>query len=228
VALASVVAVTGSLRLQEIERTQGGLPWDWLAFRSPASLLAFGIFVAALGVGPVGAGPQASPVLAQTFDAGREPIGSAPSRRPWVGAAGRVHRILLCGLAAAAFLGGWSLPGVSPAQQDARPALEIAGAIVFMAKIAVLTACAARLHDVAPRRSFALSSRRAVPVQLALAATATLASAGWTVWSGVRGLQPLTSGVLVVVSVVALAALVHRVRHGLGSPAADGHVTPFL
>jgi hypothetical protein len=139
-----------------------------------------------------------------------------------------VHRLLLAGLAAALFLGGWSLPGVSAAQQDARPGLELAGALLFLTKVAALVVTAAWARRVAPPRAIAEASRRSTPGQLALSAAALLGTEGWTVWSSVGAVQPLVSPVLVVVSTVAVAALAHRLRDGLRSPAADGHVSPFL
>ena len=232
-AVAGVVVVAGSLRVQEIERSQGGVPWEWLAFRSPASLLSFALFVAALRVGPEAPTPPRTAVLALAFDAGATDAvlaGAAQGadRGSWVDAGRRVHRLLLAGLAAALFLGGWSLPGVSPAQQDARPALELIGAIVFMTKVAALVVAAGWAQEVLPVRRLADASRGATPWQVAFSLAATIATAGWSSWAAARTVQVLLSPALVLVTAVALAALAHRVRHGLRSPSADGHVSPFL
>jgi NADH-quinone oxidoreductase subunit H len=229
-AVAGVVLVAGSLRVQEIERTQGGVPWEWLAFRSPASLLSFALFAAALRVGPEARAPSRTAVLALVSDADAifAQAARGAERGSWVDAGRRVHRLLLAGLAAALFLGGWSLPGVSPAQQDARPALELVGAIAFMTKIAAIVVSAGWAQEVLPARRLADVSRGVTPWQLAFSLAATIATAGWSSWAAARTVQVLLSPALVLVTAVALAALAHRVRHGLRSPSADGHVSPFL
>jgi NADH-quinone oxidoreductase subunit H len=44
-ALASAALRVGSLRVDDLARAQGGYPWQWLAFRDPALLLAFVVLV---------------------------------------------------------------------------------------------------------------------------------------------------------------------------------------
>ncbi|MGD0526116.1 MAG: NADH-quinone oxidoreductase subunit H, partial [Polyangiaceae bacterium] len=129
-AVASVVFTTGSLRMQEIEHAQGGWPWDWLAFRSPAALVAFVLLLACARIEPGCVEPK-SGVAARIEDLGGAP--RAP-RGAWLEAACRAHRIVIAGLASALFLGGWVLPGLSPAAQDARPALELGGAAWLLGK----------------------------------------------------------------------------------------------
>src|SRR5262249_7296397 len=138
-AVASVVVTTGSMRVQEIERAQGGWPWDWLAFRSPATLVALGLLLGCAGIDCEGrAEPDASSVPALLQD-----DAVRPPRGPWVDAACRAHTVLVAGLASVLFLGGWLLPGLSAAEQDARPVLELAGTAWLLAKtcaIALATA----------------------------------------------------------------------------------------
>jgi NADH-quinone oxidoreductase subunit H len=225
VALAGVVVVTGSLRVLEIERSQGGLPWEWLAFRSPASLLSFAIFVAAVRVASAAPGRPAEGWLARVDGCSRV---AGPMRGTWEAGACRAHRLVLCGLVAALFLGGWSLPGVSPAQQDGRPLLEVAGAFVFWLKVGTLLAAAGAAEQVLPGGPLGVASRRRTPWQLALSLAAAAAAAGWSSWEPAHAVQPLMSPALVLLTAAALAALALRLRHGLRSPVADGHVSPFL
>ncbi|MDP8999338.1 MAG: hypothetical protein M3O46_04430, partial [Myxococcota bacterium] len=62
------------------------------------------------------------------------------------------------------------------------------------------------------------------PVSLvALAATAA-----WTWWSPPPAVQLLASMSLVIAVGFAVAAVAHRLHHGLMSPAGDAHLSPFL
>ncbi len=122
-AVACVVLATGSLRLQEIARAQGGWPWEWLAFRSPAAPIALALLLSTARI---------------TFDADGK-----PSSTCWLRAVFRGHRIVVAGLASSLFLGAWSLPGVTFAEQDARPILQLAGVAYLMGKTAVVLAAMA-------------------------------------------------------------------------------------
>lgn len=210
-AVSSVVLMTGSLRVREIGRSQGGWPWEWLAFRSPASLLAFLLLVWSARIEIAGVFPR--PVERR-------------SGQGWTDAVCRAHRLIVAGLASALFLGGWSLPGLSAAQQDAWPALEMAGALCFAAKVAGL-AIALSWTRVA---SAVAPDVRLRGVGLAALSVATVvATAAWSGWGLARTEQSLASAGLLVVSAVVAVALVHRLRAGLAaSPAGEGHMSPFM
>jgi NADH-quinone oxidoreductase subunit H len=65
-AIACVVLMTGSTRLHEIVRAQGGAPWSFYEFRSPVALALFGLhFASALA--------QSSLVPAELAEADAEP-----------------------------------------------------------------------------------------------------------------------------------------------------------
>jgi NADH-quinone oxidoreductase subunit H len=227
IALAGVVAVTGSLHVQEIERSQGGWPWEWLAFRSPASLLSCAIFVGATCAGPRASAARTG-ILSLVDAPMQDPQDPRPRRGTWADAAARVHRLVVCGLATALFLGGWSLPGVSAAQQDARPVLEIAGAALFSGKLGVLVVTAALLQRaLAAGRPVAVRGW-AAPWPLGLSLAATLVAAGWSSWGAARALQALVSPSLVVVAAALALAVTQRLRHGLRPSAVDVHLSPFL
>jgi len=222
-AVASVVLTTGSLRIQEIEHAQGGWPWDWLAFRSPAALVAFVLLLACARIEP-GATERVTGVASRI----EEPTGKRDSRGPWLEAACRAHRIVVAGLASALFLGGWVLPGLSPAAQDARPALELGGAAWLLAKTWGLVVLLAWSRTALPHRRLTDRSRRTAFALVPLSLAVLVATAAWTWWSPVGPAQLLVSGTLVGAVALAALALAHRVRHGLGASGGDGHLSPFL
>jgi NADH-quinone oxidoreductase subunit H len=223
VAVASVVVTTGSLRIQEIERAQGGGPWDWLAFRSPCGLIALVLLLACGLIEPDEARrPTGVDAL---IDAG--PGEAAPVRGVWLAAACRAHRVVIAGLACALFLGGWRLPGLSPAEQDARPALELAGAAWLLAKTWSLVLGLSLVRWAMPRR-FLAERTRSVAVRFAPVSFAALAgAAAWTWWSPARATQLLISGSLVALVALGAAALGGRLRRALGTRE-DSRLSAFL
>ncbi len=157
--------------------------------------------------------------------------GSLPRRGPrgrWLAAASRAHRFVLAGLASTLFLGGWSLPGLSPAQQDGRLLLEAAGAAWLLAKTWTLVLGLAVLRDALPVRRLADASRTTTRRELPLALAALGATAAWTRWTPEGAAQLLVSGSLVAIAALVAVAVVHRLRHGVVSPGGDGHLSPFL
>jgi NADH-quinone oxidoreductase subunit H len=189
VAVACVVVGTGSLRIQEILRAQGGAPWEWHALRSPAALAALVVLLACMLVEP--AEPPRSRGIASLIDApaqrAPEPAGdSMRPRRPWLEAACRGHRAIMAGLASALLLGGWSLPGVAPAVQGARPLLELAGAVVLLAKTAALLVGCAWTRWLLPPRTLGDRSRAVLVKLLPLSLLALAGAAVW-VWVRSRG-----------------------------------------
>jgi|SRR5579859_5153569 len=223
-AVAAVVLSTGSLRVQEIERAQGGAPWEWLAFRSPAALVALVLLLACASIEPDAHVPPTA--LAARVE---EP-GAAlhPPRGPWLEAACRAHHLVVAGLASTLLLGGWLLPGVSAAVQDARPALELAGAALVLAKTWGLVVLVAWVRRALGARTLRERSRRAAiawaPLSLAVLGT-TLA---WDAWAPSGAVQSLVSGALVAVAGLAAVAMAHRVRQGLLAPGCEGRLSPFL
>jgi NADH-quinone oxidoreductase subunit H len=231
VAVATVVVTTGSLRVQEIERVQGGWPWDWLAFRSPVGLLALGLCLACARIEPdepplatVGArGPERERGSRTLEESGPE-----RQRGPWLDAACRGHRLVLAGLASTLFLGGWRLPGLSTAAQDARPLFELLGAAGLLLKtwglVALLALARAGLSQPTLRQRSGFAARWLAP----LSAAALGASAVWAWWNLPSSVQTLMSGGLLAVAALAAVALAHRVHEGLVAPGADARVSPFL
>jgi NADH-quinone oxidoreductase subunit H len=227
IALVSVIAATGSLRIQEIERAQGGWPWQWFAFRSPTGLLALAMWVGALWLEPsppLARSPGLLPLLEGGTGAGVHPAMTTG----WLEAACRGHRALLAGLAALLFLGGWSLPGVAAARQDASVVLQVAGAAWLLAKARAVGMLAASARWAVDSRASGWSARAALP-RLAAAATAVaLGTAAWIVWAPAPAEQLLVSALLVAGAAATGVAFAHRVRHSACTSGVEVHLSPFL
>jgi NADH-quinone oxidoreductase subunit H len=219
IAVAGAVVVAGSFRVQEMERMQGGWPWEWLAFRSPASLIACALVLAAARIDPRGADP-------------RETLGRRLAAEPegaWARAVGRGHCVIVCGLGCALFLGGWAIPGVAAARQEARPWLEVAGALVFAVKVAALVVAVGWSRVVFPAPGLATVSRATAFWRVPFALAAIGASTAWTAMGPARSTQVLASGALLLVVILAIAGAVRWLLRGLAaSPAGDGQLNPFL
>jgi|CZKU01.1.fsa_nt_gi NADH-quinone oxidoreductase subunit H len=224
VAVTSVVLTTGSLRVQEIDHAQGGAPWDWLAFRSPAALLATLLLLGCALIEP-DLEAAASGASALVEDVSLLP---ARSRGSWLEAARRAHRFVIAGLASVLFLGGWSLPGLSPAQQDGRLALEAAGAAWLLGKTAALVLAISAVRWTLPRRRLVESTRTTTLARLPLALAALALSAAWVWWTPQRAAQLLMSGSLVGATMLVAIAVIQRLRHDVLSAGGDGHLSPFL
>jgi NADH-quinone oxidoreductase subunit H len=134
----------------------------------------------------------------------------------------------VAGLASALFLGGWVLPGLSPAAQDARPALELGGAAWLLGKTWGLVVLLAWSRTALPHRRLSERTRRTAFTLVPLSVAVLVATAAWTWWSPIGPAQLLASGILVGGVALAGLALAHRVRHGLGASGGEGHLSPFL
>lgn len=155
-------------------------------------------------------------------DAARSP------RLPWLDAACRAHAILVAGLASVLFLGGWLLPGLSPAEQDARPLLELAGVAWLLAKTWGIVVVGAWARWALPARRLADRTRATASWQAPLALAALAATTLWTWWGPARTAQLLVSGSLVAGVALVAVALGVRLRHGLVVAGGDGRLSPFL
>jgi NADH-quinone oxidoreductase subunit H len=150
---ASVVIATGSLRLDDVLRAQGALPWEWFAFRTPATSLAFAAWLAT----------AASPAAGKSR---RSPTDEAAT-------------VVTSVLTAALFLGGWRLPSIG-LEKDTWSTWHLVAALTFALKAAVVAgivrSVSAILPAESPQRIHSTWRSRAPLSALALAATAAIAS----------------------------------------------------
>ena len=183
-ALGCVVLLSGSLRLREIVRQQGGAPWDWAVFRTPAALFLVAAFLAA-------AAAPAAPAAASGRAKGSAAIGLPEAeierRRTSRDARSRsseapvapAHLFVLAVLAAALFFGGWRVPG-SGEHGDTLGATRLVGAALFVAKAWAIYATARLVESLLPRLSFA---QRVGVAFGALVPWSLLAVAGCAAWA---------------------------------------------
>jgi NADH-quinone oxidoreductase subunit H len=224
IAIGSVVLTTGSLRVQEIEHAQGGWPWDWLAFRSPAALVASLLLLACALIDP--GAPAPAQGVAKNLARNIEGALVAPPGGPWLNAVGRAHHIVVAGLAAALFLGGWSLPGLSPAQQEGLPVLQAIGAASWLFKTAALAVGLSLARCGLEPATRSARSRAAVTWVAPLSLVAFGATSAWMWWSPGPAAQLLISAALVTLVALSALAMLQRFKHGVGGP--DVRLSPFL
>lgn len=113
-----MVAVSvGSLGMQDIVKAQGGLPWEWMIFRSPMHFVAFFIYyIAALAEGnrtPFDL-PEAESELVSGFNTEYSGFRFAVF---FVGEYANIW--IINALAVLLFLGGWQIPFVAAAKLEA-------------------------------------------------------------------------------------------------------------
>ena len=225
-AIAIPIALTGSLRLREIGEAQGGWPWDWLALRSPISLLALGLLIDGSRIEPGGddgLSPLAT-VLEDTTSSGHR-----RGMRAWLDAACRVHRLILAGLMCVLFLGGWQLPGIPSLEQAGNRSLELAGAVWFLTKTWSVVILTAWVRWSMPR-CYVGRDIGGSAISAALLTTFAVASTAAWIWlvAPAPSLQHLVSVLLCVGVALASVALAQRLHHGLTSGEGDSHLSPFL
>jgi NADH-quinone oxidoreductase subunit H len=219
IALVSVVVMTGSVRLHEVVRAQGAMPWEWFVFKTPMAFLAFLTFLTVLVV-------QGLPEASGLELGGTKPAPSEDDAGPFAGAiADLVHLAVLSGLAAAVFLGGWQIPGLAPGEATAL-AWRLVGALLLVLKTSAVMALLVRtrraLPPVTSRAVIALAWRALVP----LAVLALLLTLAWEAARPDRLVQVLVSTVLSALVAVAVTYVIDRVRRR--STATPAQLDPFL
>ncbi|HWL88761.1 MAG TPA: NADH-quinone oxidoreductase subunit H, partial [Polyangiaceae bacterium] len=201
-ALIGAVSIAGSLRLRDIVSTQGGWPWEWIAFRSPPSFLLFLFFIAAAAA----------------------PSSPSPSPTRTRALAEHAHLFVLCGVCVAVFLGGWKLPMMAPGAERTHALLSLGASLVFLAKVHVLAQLVTRgrraISGVEIPALVGLYWQRIIPLG-ALALGACLA------WSHL-GLHPEMESLVAILDVVFLALLVARFTLRIRKSEPELRLNPFL
>jgi NADH-quinone oxidoreductase subunit H len=219
IALVSIIVMTGSVRLHEVVRAQGALPWEWFLFKTPMAFLAFLTFLTALVV-------QGLPEATGFGGLGVTAPETTDDARPFSRAvADWVHLAVLSGLAAAVFLGGWQIPGLAPGEATAL-GWRLLGALLLVVKsvgVMALLVRTRRALPAMPRRAvITLAWRALVP----LAVLALLLTLAWEAARPDRLVQILVSTVLSALVAVAVTYAVDRVRRR--GTAAQAQLDPFL
>lgn len=237
-AVTSVVLMAGSLRVAEVIAAQSGAgetlwtrgawPWHWFVFRHPFTLLLFGALFVTAGL----EGHRGAMALAAAEDDVRRQ--RPPLRHLLFVFVDWANVFILCGLAAALFLGGWRLPGIAAEQQASSLVLQIAGTGLFVLKSWMLIVSVIGLRRALPRLRLEQLTRVAWRALVPLAFLATAGCGLW--WNLTRESEPVLPpsvqmgvgvatfalcGLLIVHAMVRVLAAWRGARPTL-------HVNPFL
>ena len=138
------------------------------------------------------------------------------------------HVFAMCGVAAALFLGGWQLPGVSPAQQESQLTLQVLGTCVYVLKAWLLIAAVVFARWALPRLAVDRMVVAVWRVVLPIALVAFALTAAEGLWSPGRAAQRVMSMVVFAVFVLFAAYFAQRIRYGSKAPNARVALNPFL
>ncbi len=228
--LGCVVLLTGSLRLREIVRQQGGAPWDWSVFRTPAALFLVAAFLASATA--VGSATLANTPLPEAEierrRTSREPRARAQAEAP----VAPVHLFVLSVLAAALFFGGWRVPGASE-HADTVGVVRLVGAVLFVAKSWAVYGAARLVQALLPRLSFAQRMAVAFGALVPWSLLAFAGSAAWALSAPSHAVERVVGTLsFVAVGLVVIASgrriLVAAARdRAVGAGPATAHLDPF-
>ncbi|MEJ7735470.1 MAG: NADH-quinone oxidoreductase subunit NuoH [Polyangiaceae bacterium] len=236
VAIVCIVMMTGSLRMQDIIAAQGGMgasvidvggwPWYWFVFRNPLTFALFFLyFTTALAEG--NRAPFDLPEAESELVAGYSTEYSG-MRYLFFFFAEWANVFVMCGIASALFLGGWQVPGVSPAQQEASFALQLLGAFVFLTKSWILIFVVIWIRWTLPRvridQMMNLCWKWFVPLSFG----AFILTAVWMVVGPSKGVTLAISVVTFVVWGVLMVHFVRRVQFNLREAKVALHLNPFV
>lgn len=238
VAIVCIVLMTSSLRMQDIIAAQGGTgesfittggwPWYWYMFRNPITFgLFFLYFTTALAEG--NRGPFDLPEAESELVAGYSTEYSG-FRYLIFFFAEWANVFVMSGIASALFLGGWQIPGVSPAQQEAHFSLQVLGALIFLAKSWLLIFVVIWVKWTLPRvridQMMNLCWKWFVPLSFG----AFLLTALWILAAPAMG-RPVQLIISVVTFLTWAGLMVHfirRVQYNLRESRVAIHLNPFL
>ncbi|MBI4701732.1 MAG: NADH-quinone oxidoreductase subunit NuoH [Deltaproteobacteria bacterium] len=236
IAVVCIVTMTGSLRLQDIILAQGGTggalwelggwPWYWFVFRNPVTFcLFFLFFTTALAEG--NRAPFDMPEAESELVAGYSTEYSG-MRYVFFFFAEWANVFVMSGIASALFLGGWQIPGLTPAQQEASLALQLLGAAVFLVKSWLLIFVVIWVRWTLPRvridQLMSLCWKWLVPLSF----LGFLLTALWVVADPSPRVQLLTGLVTCLVCAALLVHFARRVRYNLRQARVPLHLNPFL
>ena len=139
------------------------------------------------------------------------------------------HVFVLSGFAAALFLGGWRLPGVSVAEQQSSLRYQVAGAALLQAKCWLIVLAVLWARWVLPRvrvdQMMELCWKYLVPTSFVI----LLGTAVWVTFVPEEG--PIARAVSIALFLVAVAVIVRfilRVRYNFKDTKAQLRLNPFV
>ncbi|MGK3999536.1 NADH-quinone oxidoreductase subunit NuoH [Sorangium sp. So ce1024] len=236
VAIVCIVMMTGSLRLQDIIGAQGGTgasfldvggwPWYWFVFRNPITFALFFLyFTTALAEG--NRAPFDLPEAESELVAGYSTEYSG-MRYLFFFFAEWANVFVMCGIASALFLGGWQIPGVSPAQQEGSFGLQLLGVFLFLLKSWLLVFVVIWIRWTLPRvridQMMNLCWKWFVPLSFGAFALTAL----WMVIGVGKTVQLVISVVTFAVWAYLLVHFIRRVQYNLRQAKVALHLNPFL
>jgi NADH-quinone oxidoreductase subunit H len=238
VAIVCIVMMTGSLRMQDIIIAQGGpggsfimtggWPWYWYVFKNPITFALFFLyFTTALAEG--NRAPFDLPEAESELVAGYSTEYSG-MRYLFFFFAEWANVFVMSGIASALFLGGWQIPGVSPAQQEAHFGLQLLGAFLFLLKSWILIFVVVWIRWTLPRvridQMMNLCWKWFVPLSFA----AFLLTALWIIAEPAigRSVQLVVSVVTFVTWALLMVHFIRRVQYNLRESRVAIHLNPFL
>jgi NADH-quinone oxidoreductase subunit H len=199
-AVIGIVALTGSLRLQELVSSQGGWPWEWYATRAP--FLLFVVFMAWLVRAVANRNEPTAPWKPRTF----------------------TFVVLASALVSTLFLGGWQLPGLEPAQQESHVGLRLLGSVFFVVKMGAVALFVRLVQTVLPRLHGTQRWHWGIP----LAVLGIAVAGGWNALGAPRSAELLGSTALLGMGVVVLLRLAVGVWKELRPTSSPARLNPFL
>lgn len=226
VSIVCIVMMTGSLRLQDIIRAQGGMPWEWYMFENPVTFLLFFLyFTTALAEG--NRAPFDLPEAESELVAGYSTEYSG-MRYVFFFFAEWANVFVMSGIVSALFLGGWQVPGVDAGTQAASFWLQALGAFIFLTKAWILIFVVVWVRWTLPRiridQMMNLCWKWFVPGSF----VAFVLTALWLVWNPSELIRTIVALATFGVFVLLLVQFGRRVVYNLRSMQARVHVNPFI
>ncbi|HMI85657.1 MAG TPA: NADH-quinone oxidoreductase subunit NuoH [Polyangiaceae bacterium] len=226
IAIVCIVMMTGSLRVQDIIRAQGGFPWEWFMFRNPITFVLFFLwFTTALAEG--NRAPFDLPEAESELVAGYSTEYSG-MRYLFFFFAEWANVFVMCGIASALFLGGWQIPGMSPEQQEANFLLQCVGAVIFQLKSWFLIFVVVWIRWTLPRvridQMMNLCWKWFVPASFG----AFILTGVWVVWTPIERVQQLIGIGMFALWMMVVFYFFVRVRYNLRAANVPIHLNPFL
>ncbi|MFS8070273.1 MAG: NADH-quinone oxidoreductase subunit NuoH, partial [Byssovorax sp.] len=236
VAIVCLVMMTGSLRMQDIIiarlrvqdiiRAQGGWAWEWFMFRNPVTFLLFFLwFTTALAEG--NRAPFDLPEAESELVAGYSTEYSG-MRYLFFFFAEWANVFVMSGIASALFLGGWQVPGVSTAQQEAHFGLQLLGAFLFLLKSWILIFVVVWIRWTLPRVRIDQMMNLCWKWFVPLSFVAFLFTALWMVAKVPSTVQLVISLATFATWLLLLVHFARRVHFNMREARVPLHLNPFL